>query len=115
MKILKKKYVLISLPIKFNNRTIIQPQTLDNCLQSLTDVIRELDLKSFCINKSDYFDDLPWSYVIARIKAHLLDIPIHVTICKNLIQTPTEAEREALNNRKPFISIRWSQGSYQNL
>lgn len=91
-----KNHVLISLPIKFDSHTQIEAQSLDSCLQSLLDVVRELELTSFCINKTNHFDDLPWHYVVKRIKAHLQDIRIRITICKNLVQTPGLDEREAI-------------------
>lgn len=93
---IRKKNVLISLPIKFSSRVQVEAQTLDSCLQSLVDVINELGLTSFCINKTNNFDDLTWHFIIGRIYAHLQDIMIRVTICKNLLQTPTPGEREAL-------------------
>ncbi|XP_036148743.1 uncharacterized protein LOC118647611 [Monomorium pharaonis] len=92
----KRKYVLISIPIKFNQRTPIEPQTLDNSLQSLVDVITELQLTSLSISKTNFFDDLPWQYVEKRLRAHLTDIPLNLIICKNLIRTPDPQTREAL-------------------
>lgn len=93
---IKKKYVLISFPIKTNSHTRVEALTLDSCLQSLVDVVKELELSSFSINKTNNFDDLPWHYVMKRIRAHLQDINIRVTICKNLVQTPETNDREAL-------------------
>jgi transposase InsO family protein len=91
-----RHHVLISIPIKFNHRILLEAQTLDNCLQSLVDVVTELGLPSISISKTDRFDDLPWRHVIKRIHEHLRNIHICVTVCENLIQSPTPQEREAI-------------------
>ncbi|KAL6421494.1 hypothetical protein ACFW04_011246 [Cataglyphis niger] len=87
---------LISLPIKYNNRTNIEIQTLKNCIRSLLDVVMELELTSFSISKTDNFDDLPWHYIIGQIQGYLRDLPVHITVCKNLVRTPPFEQREAL-------------------
>ncbi|KAL6419359.1 hypothetical protein ACFW04_011440 [Cataglyphis niger] len=87
---------LISLPIKYNNRTNIEIQTLKNCIRSLLDVVMELELTSFSISKTDNFDDLPWHYIIGQNQGYLRDIPVHITVCKNLVRTPPFEQREAL-------------------
>ncbi|KAL6416902.1 hypothetical protein ACFW04_013098 [Cataglyphis niger] len=89
---------LISLPIKYNNRTNIEIQTLKNCIRSLLDVVMELELTSFSISKTDNFDDLPWHYIIGQIQGYLRDLPVHITVCKNLVRTPPFEQREALIN-----------------
>ncbi|XP_039315265.1 uncharacterized protein LOC120359895 [Solenopsis invicta] len=91
-----RHHVLISIPIKFNHRTLVEPQTLDNCLQSLVDVITELGLPSISISKTERFDDIPWRHIIKRICEYLRDNHILVTVCENLIQAPIPQEREAL-------------------
>ncbi|XP_011686344.1 PREDICTED: uncharacterized protein LOC105449050 [Wasmannia auropunctata] len=93
---IKGKYVLIALPIKYNDRTRLEPQTLNSCLQSLVDVVQELQLTSLCFNQTDPFDDLPWHYVFKRIKAHLQNLNVQLTICKNATRTPEPQDREAL-------------------
>jgi len=91
-----KANTLIALPIKQNNRTLIEAQTLKNCLRSLVDVIHELDLSSISLSKTERFDDLLWSYVSNQIKRHLQELPVNITICLNLIQTPEIEKRQSL-------------------
>jgi len=43
---------LIALPLKFDNRTLIETHNVKNCMQSLVDVITELQLTSFSIRKT---------------------------------------------------------------
>jgi len=62
-------------------------------MQSLLDVIIELRLNSFSNRKTENFDEIPWTYILSQLTKHLQEIPINITICKNLIQTPTEDER----------------------
>jgi len=50
---------LIALPLKFDNRTLIETSNVRNCMQSLLDVITELQLNSFSIRKTDNFDEIP--------------------------------------------------------
>jgi len=87
---------LIALPIKLNDRILIEAENVKNCLRSLLDVITELQLNSFSIRKTENFDGIPWTYVLKQLTKHLQEIPINVTICKGLIQTPTEDERLSL-------------------
>jgi len=43
---------LIALPLKFDNRTLIETHDdVKNCMQSLVDVLTELQLTSFSIRK----------------------------------------------------------------
>lgn len=83
-----KGNTLIALPIKYNHRTLIEAQNLKNCLHSLVDVITEIELPSISLSKTERFDDLPWSYIINQFKKYLQEIPIHITICLNSLQTP---------------------------
>ncbi|XP_050462030.1 uncharacterized protein LOC126857007 [Cataglyphis hispanica] len=62
------------------------------------DVIMELQLTSFSISKTDNFDDLPWHYIIGQNQGYLRDLPVHITVCKNLVRTPPFEQREALIN-----------------
>jgi len=84
---------LIALPLKLNDRTLIEIQNVKSCIRSLLDVVTELQLNSFSIRKTENFDEIPWTYVLSQITKHLQEIPINITICNNLIQTPTEDER----------------------
>lgn len=91
-----KKNVLIALPVKLNNRTLLESQTLKDSFSSLLDVILELQLESISISKTDTLDDLPWSYVLKQLTKYLTGTNCRITICQNLIQTPEPHEREAL-------------------
>jgi len=62
-------------------------------MRSLLDVITELQLNSFSIRKTENFDEIPWTYILNQLTKHLQKVPINITICKDLIQTPTEDER----------------------
>jgi len=76
---------LIALPIKLNDRTLIETGNIKNCLQSLLDVITELQLSSFSIRQTENFDGISWTYVLNQLTKHLQEIPVNVTICKGLI------------------------------
>ncbi|KMQ89576.1 enzymatic polyprotein endonuclease reverse [Lasius niger] len=91
-----KSRTLISIPIRLNNHSRLEPQTLKNCIRSLLDALTELELTTFSISKTDYFDDLPWQHIIGQIHEYLRELPICITICKNLVQTPPVERREAL-------------------
>ena len=65
-------------------------------MQSFVDVVTELQLTSLSISKTNFFDDLPWRHVENRLRAHLMNIPLNLIICKNLVQTPDSLTREAL-------------------
>ncbi|XP_011868563.1 PREDICTED: uncharacterized protein LOC105562377 [Vollenhovia emeryi] len=91
-----KGNTLISLPIKLNSYTLIEPTNLKNCLLSLLDVITELELTNIYMSKSISFDDLPWSYVIKQLKKMLTGTNCRIIICQNLVRNPTVPEREQL-------------------
>jgi len=101
---------LIALPLKFDNRTLVETENVKNCMQSLLDVVTELQLNSFSIRKTDNFDEIPWTYVLNQITKHLQHIPINITICKNLIQTPTEDERLLLISENHSSAIGGHKG-----
>jgi len=82
---------LISLPIKFNSHLLVEPDK--NCIESLRDVLIELDISSFSIRKTDHFDDIPWSYVYKTLHEYLRELLIKITICKGLVRVPKEEER----------------------
>lgn len=88
-----KGKTLIALPIKLNNRTLLETSNVKNCIQSLLDVVTELQLESFSIRKTDKFDEIPWFYLYKQLLRYFNEHPINITICKNLIQTPDESER----------------------
>ena len=84
---------LISLPVKFNSHLLVEPDNIKNCIESLRDVLIELDIPSFSIRKTDLFDDISWSYVYKTLHEYLRELPIKITICKGLVRVPKKEER----------------------
>lgn len=91
-----KANTLIAFLIKYDSNTLIEAQNLKNCLRSLVAVINEFGLSSISLCKTNNFDDLPWSYILNQIKKHLQEIPINITICLDLVQTPEIERRQSL-------------------
>jgi len=84
---------LIALPLKLNDRTLIETGNIKSCMRLLLDVITELQLNSFSIRKTENFDEIPWTYVLNQLTKHLQEMPINITVCKDLIQVPTADQR----------------------
>jgi len=101
---------LIALPLKFDDRTLIEARNIKNCMQSLLDVITELQLSSFSIRKTEKLDEIPWTYILKLLTKYLQETPINITICKNLIQTPTEEERLPLISESHSSAIGGHKG-----
>ena len=91
---------IISLPIKENPRTVIRPDNILNGLMSLWDVITEFDLKSFAISRTHNIEDIPWKYIINRLKHIFEELPITITICTGEVVTPPENLREHIIKEK---------------
>jgi len=64
MKITSFKTKNLVAPLKFDNCTLIETHNVKNCMQSLVDVITELQLTSFNIRKTEMLDQIPWTYKI---------------------------------------------------
>lgn len=90
--------LLIALPIKLNEQIRIETTNIKNCIKSLLDVATELRLKTFSIRETRSFDDIPWEYVYNKIKSHFAEISIKITICKGIIHTPANEERNEIIN-----------------
>ena len=88
-----KGKTLIALPIKLDNQTLIEVGNIKNCMQSLSDVVKDLDLESFSIRQTNMLDEIPWFYLHNQLIKYLKEFPLNITICKNLIRIPDEAER----------------------
>lgn len=91
-----KGKILIALPLKLNDRTLVETDNIKNCMQSLVDAVTELEIDSFSMRKTALYDDIPWIYVHNQIIKYLRHIPINVTVCKDLIRIPDESERTPL-------------------
>lgn len=103
-------YVVIALPVKLTHHTLITPENIKNCLESLRDVVQELGLASLSVAQTDKFDDISWSYVIKKIKHYLEDRAISLTICKSLIECPPGARRVELIQEKHATPIGGHKG-----
>ncbi|XP_025155003.1 uncharacterized protein LOC112588630 [Harpegnathos saltator] len=90
------KNVLISLPVKLDDRIMIEHENIKNCIKSLVDVVNEMQLKSFSIRRTHYLDAIPWDYVQRQILKHFEDTSLRITICEGVIQTPKLEDRENL-------------------
>lgn len=62
---------LISIPIKLNDRTLIEPEGITNCVRSLVNrriKIEELKLNSLSVAQTDYYDNIPWNFMLKTLK-----------------------------------------------
>jgi len=101
---------LIALPLKFDNRTLIETHNVKNCMQSLVDVITELQLTSFSIRRTETLDQIPWTYIRNQISKYLREIPLIITICRSLVRTPENFERIPLISEHHASSIGGHKG-----
>ncbi|XP_026830969.1 uncharacterized protein LOC113563505, partial [Ooceraea biroi] len=69
---------LIALPLKLNDRTLVETNNIKSCASSLADAIRELHLTSISIRKTNKFDDIPWGYVQKQIIKYLNDLQLRL-------------------------------------
>jgi len=74
-------------------------------MQSLIDVITELQLTSFSIRKTKMLDQIPWMYIRNQISKYLREIPLIITICRSLVRTPENFERIPLISEHHASSI----------
>lgn len=88
-----KSYTLISLPIKFDNQTFISARNIKNCIDSLRDIVTQLQLTSFSIRKTNLFDEIPWTYLMRQLTNYFEDITVTITICHDLVRAPEPQER----------------------
>jgi len=88
--------VLISLPVKEAESTPLDEAILDDALESLLDITRELGLHTISISKTDRIDSTPWAHIHKRLTAYFDQAECGVTVCLNLIQTPPIHRRNDL-------------------
>jgi len=105
-----KTKILIALPLKFDNHTLIETHNVKNCMQSLVDVITELQLTSFSIRKTETLDQIPWMYIRNQIRNYLRETPLIITICRSLVRTPENFERIPLISEHHASSIGGHKG-----
>jgi len=96
---------LIALLLKCDNCTLIETHNIKNCMQSLIDVITELQLTSFSIRKTEMLDQIPWMYIRNQICKYLREISLIITISRNLVRTPENFERIPLISEHHASSI----------
>lgn len=53
-----KSKVLIAIPLKQNDRSLVEPRNIVESMKSLLDVVSELQLESFSIGKTEHIDDM---------------------------------------------------------
>lgn len=104
------KYKLILLPIKLNATREVESSDMTECIRSLRDVINELQLPSFSMAQTDKIDSIPWINILNKLKKHLSDLDITITICKGLITLPKEELREVLIKEKHASTIGGHKG-----
>lgn len=88
--------VLICLPIKERDNTRLDETILNDALESLLDVARELGLSTISIAQTIEIDDIPWAYIQQRLSDLFDHTTCRIIICKNTLRTPPLEEREAL-------------------
>ena len=101
---------LINIPIKQDDRTLIESSDILNCIRSLRDIILELNLKSVSLAQSDFYDTIPWIFVHKNLKRFLSDLPLTLTVCKSLIRNPNPEERANLIYEKHATKIGGHKG-----
>jgi len=101
---------LIALPLKFDNRTLIETHNVKNYMQSLVDIITELQLTSFSIRKTEVLDQISWMYIRNQVNKYLQEIPLIITICRNLVRIPEIFERIPLISKHHASSIGGHKG-----
>jgi len=88
--------ILISLPVKETDSTPLDETILDDALESLLDITRELGLHSVSISKTERIDSTPWAHLQKRLAAYFDQAECQVMVCLNLIQIPPIHRRTSL-------------------
>ncbi|XP_043604719.1 uncharacterized protein LOC122577454 [Bombus pyrosoma] len=109
--------LIISLPVKENRNIPITTENLLNSLSSLLDVVNEKQLKSFGISKGN-LEELPWRYIIRKLKEVFLTNTIHITICTGEVTIPRVENRNKIIQEKHESSVAGHKGvtkTYQRI
>jgi len=88
--------ILVSLPVKERDSTPLDEAILDDALESLLDITRELGLHSISISKTERIDSVPWAHLQGRLTAYFDQAECEITVCLNLIQIPPIHRRTSL-------------------
>jgi len=74
-------------------------------MQSLVNVITELQLTSFSIRKTEMLDKILRMYIRNQVNEYLREISLIITICRNLVRIPEIFERVPLISEHLASSI----------
>ncbi|KAI4474785.1 hypothetical protein M0802_015444 [Mischocyttarus mexicanus] len=76
---------LISLPIDY------PPHKSDimNVLKSLFDVVTEIGIESFSIEKTSFMGDIPWRTIERYLKEIFVSTKLAIIVCSSLVKTPS--------------------------
>ena len=110
------KYI-VSLPVKEDRNIPITPENLLNSLKSLLDVVNENQLTSFSISKTN-LEEIPWRYIIRKLKEVFMEKTIAITICTGEIITPPVETRSNIIREKHESSVVGHKGvtkTYQRI
>lgn len=101
---------LIAIVIKEHARIPITPDNIINGLRSLRNVIQDLQLNTLSIAKSLRLDELPWEFIINKVKEIFSDLPLTITICKNIVTTPPQTRRLEIIKEKHDSAVGGHKG-----
>lgn len=87
---------LIAIPIKEKKRIPLDIRIIDDSLESLLDVARELRLQTISISKTEELDTVTWAYIQQRLHNLFDQTPYEIIICNNSIRIPPQDQREGL-------------------
>ncbi|XP_048512598.1 uncharacterized protein LOC125501328 [Athalia rosae] len=90
----KTRYV--GLAIKETIHTNLDEGIFKDALQSLLEVVRELQLDTLIISETQNIDHFSWSKIKLQLQQLFYDTPCKFIVCKNLIKIPPEDERISL-------------------
>jgi hypothetical protein len=75
-----------------------------NSLSSLLDVVNEKQLKSFGISKGN-FEELPWRYIVKKLKEIFIANTLHITICTGEVTIPLAEARNNIIQEKHASAV----------
>ena len=110
------KYI-VSLPVKEDRNSPITPENILNSLKSLLDVVKENQLTSFSISKTN-LEEIPWRYTIRKLKEVFMGETIAITICTGeIIIPPVEARSNIIREKheSPIAGHKGVTKTYQRV
>lgn len=87
---------LIAIPVKEKQRIPLDIQIINDSLQSLLDVARELNLQTISISKTEELDTITWAYVQQEMHNLFNQTPHTIIICNNSVRIPPQEQRRDL-------------------